>query len=125
MYYDIHFFIVFGQFGILKSLTSQIAPFSQIAATFSNRWPFSQIAGHFLKSLKNKEIQAIAQIAPFSQIGGIFSNRSKQGNTSNCSNRAIFSNRCHFLKSLKTRSWEILHRVQTSHPASSAVGLWP
>ena len=37
MYYDIHFFFVFGHFGILKPLTSQIAPFSQIAAIFSNR----------------------------------------------------------------------------------------
>ena len=63
---------------------SQIAHFSN-RAIFSNRChflkslPLSQIAGHFLKSLKNKEIQAIAQIVPFSQIGTIFSNRSKQG----------------------------------------------
>ena len=50
---------------------------SQIAH-FSNRNHFLQSL-HFLKSLKNKEIQAIAQIVPFSQIGTIFSNRSKQG----------------------------------------------
>ena len=86
-----------------------IAKFEQFSCTmtfifslFLDNLEFSNRC-HFLKSL------------PLSQIATIFSNRwpfsqiaEKQGNTSNCSNRAIFSNRCHFLESLKTRKYKQL-----------------
>ena len=86
--------IAHSQIGTTSQIAySQIAHFSNHyitrktlyilkSAKFSNRTFWNRYilkSRHFLKSLKNKEIQAIAQIVPFSQIGTIFSNRSKQG----------------------------------------------